>query len=307
MGLGDWFRRTFGGQPDLQSAPGEGGSERIAGPADSGRPATPRGSGQELTVDEKQRLEATLARLHPPRDMHDGAAWDDYWKSDLMFRAMEVGLSDTLASDMTLPPLLSLRGAQTVLCAGNGLSTEAVSLALHGFDVTALDLSAAPAEIFAHQMRNPKYRLNRISGTAVRDDGSVVIGAVGLIDPELCLPMHRSADCPNKGGGALRFVTGDLMNPELCPGPFDVVIERRTLQLFQGAEREEALGRLVARLRTPGVFVSHQHDGGWRPGQARTHFAKKWLESHGFTLYPGTMFKRPERTSRLACLVFSTG
>jgi hypothetical protein len=158
-------------------------------------------------------------------------------------------------------------------------------------------------------MRRPEYRLNRISGLAVRDDGSVTISASALIETDLCPPMHQSAECPNKGGGALSFVTGDLTNPQLCPGPFDVVIERRTLQLFQGASQAEALDELISRLRTPGIFVSHHHAGDWRPGDTRAHYAESWLKSRSFVLRLGDGSREHDATStpRLACLLFSTG
>lgn len=295
MSLGDWFRRVFGSKPAVEG----------------GRPAMKGGSGRSLPDAERERLEAMLAALEagPPGDMHDGRAWDEYWKNQVKVGVadMEVSLMDGMASDATLPALLSRREARTVLCAGNGLSTEAISLALHGFDVTALDISSVPAQLLAAQMRRPESRLNRIPGMAVRDDGSVTISVSGLIEPEMCPPMHQSADCPNKGGGALSFVTGDLTDPELCPGPFDVVIERRTLQLFQGTAQAEALDRLIARLRAPGVFVSHQHAGGWRPGDERTHYAESWLQSRGFVVRSGKESREHDSTPRLACLMFSTG
>ena len=96
----------------------------------------------------KEQAESWLAaleagRLDPPRDPHDRGAWDEYWKNQLKVGALEQGLSDQMSSDTALPRLLAVRGARTILCAGNGLSMEAISLALLGFDVTALDISAA--------------------------------------------------------------------------------------------------------------------------------------------------------------------
>jgi hypothetical protein len=237
--------------------------------------------------------------------MHDRSAWDEYWKNHARFGAMEVAINDDLGSDETLPALLAARGARTVLCAGNGLSSEALSLALHGLVVTALDLSAVPAQLVAEGFRHPEHPLHRIPGIRVDDDGAVTFGGEGPIDPALCPEMHRSADCPNKGGGALSFVTGDLTDPEVCPGPFDVVLERRTLQLFQGHAQEDALERLIARLGTPGVFVSHQHAGCWRPDEPRTHYAEAWLRSRGFVVRSGR--GSPDAAPRLACLLFSTG
>ena len=242
-------------------------------------------------------------RLNPPQDVHDRGAWDEYWRNQLEVGAGEQGFSDQMFSDMTLPGLLTGRGARTILCAGNGLSTEAISLALLGFNATALDISAVPGKMFGAMLRDEENPLRRIPGFTMRDDGSVTFGDAGLIDPELCPPMHRSAEYPPRGGGALSFVTGDLIDAELCPGPFDVVIERRTLQLFPDAERLLALDRLVSRLANRGVFVSQQHEGRWTPGDDRTHYAEAWLASRGFVMQSGTT----DVAARLACLMFSSG
>src|SRR5215208_3956911 len=66
-------------------------------------------------------------------------------------------------------------------------------------------------------------------------------------------------------------VTGDLLDPSACPGPFDVIVERRTLQLFDDTERPRALVALTNRLSPRGLFVTHAHLGGWRPGRPRAH------------------------------------
>jgi len=142
----------------------------------------------------------------------------------------------------------------------------------------------------------------------VRDDGSVTFGDDSIvIDPELCPPMHRSADHPPQGGGSLAFVTGDLTSPDMCAGPFDVVIERRTLQLFNSSEQIEALACLVGRLGERGVFVSQQHWGRGRPGDVPPHFAAAWLGSQGFVVRSKAERAECDSLARLACLVVSTG
>jgi hypothetical protein len=119
--------------------------------------------------------------------------------------------------------------------------------------------------------------------------------------------MHESADYPVRGGGSLSLATGDLADPGVCPGPYDVVIERRTLQLFPEAERLEALNRLVARLSNRGVFVSQEHRGSWKPGDDRTHYADAWLASRGFVMHRDTAARELAVVARLACLTLSTG
>ena len=260
----------------------------------------------------KKQAEAWLAALEaghldPPRDPHDRGAWDEYWKNQLKVGALDQGISDQMSSDTALPGLLAGRGARTILCAGNGLSMEAISLALLGFDVTALDISTVPAAVFAALLRDEEHPLHRIASFRLRDDGSVTFDRGDSIDLESYPPMHESADYPVRGGGSLSFATGDLADPEVCPGPYDVVIERRTLQLFPDAERLTALDRLVARLSDRGVFVSEEHRGSWKPGDDRTHYANAWLASRGFVMRPDTVASESGVPARLACLTFSTG
>ena len=245
--------------------------------------------------------------LHPPRDVHDPAAWDAYWRNHLSVGPLEQGFADMMSSDPELPGLLAGRDARTILCAGNGLSSEALSLALLGFHVTGLDISAVPGEVFASSLRRPEHPVHGIPGFSI-DDGNVVSFVdAGPIEPERCPPIHRSAEYLPKGGGTLSFVTGDLMNPQVCAGPFDVVIERRTVQLFPSEERLPAVQRLVARLANRGLFVSHQHAGGWTPGEPRTHYAEEWLRSQGFVVRSRSGRELAESAPRVASLMFSTG
>jgi hypothetical protein len=264
-----------------------------------------------LPPEAQQRLKALVAgyedgSLRPPHDVHDGAAWDRYWRAHLEVGLVEQAFNDWMSSDPQLVGLLGGRGARTILCVGNGLSGEAPSLALHGFDVVALDISAVPTESHRTKWENPEHPARRIPGFAVRSDEAWTFGPPDPIDPAMCPPIHKSPEYPNRGGGSLSVVTGDLMNPELCPGPFDVVVERRTVQLFPRTERPAALERLVARLADRGAFVSHEHQGGWRPGASRTHFAEAWLTERGFAL-DGWGSEMPAAEGRIARLVFTSG
>lgn len=273
---------------------------------------SPHANEKRLSAEGMEKAEAWLAAvqsgvLDPPQDVHDRGAWDEYWRNHLKVGILDQKFSDQMSSEATLPGLLAGRDSRTILCAGNGLSTEATSLALLGFDVTALDISGVPGEVFGAMMRDAEHPLRRVPGFSMRGDGSVTFDAPGSIDPGLCPPMHRSAAYPPRGGGSLSFATGDLLDPEACPGPFDVVIERRTVQLLPEADRLLALDRLVARLPNRGVFVSHQHAGGWKPGDDRTHYAKAWLSSRGFVMHSGTTIRQSGEAARLAWLMFSTG
>jgi len=216
--------------------------------------------------------------LAVPDDVHDREAWDRYWRTQIEVGAIEQGFNDMMASDPQLVSLLIERGATSILCAGNGLSSEAYALALHGFAVTALDI--APIVAAAHRgayIDGPQA----MPGLTLREDGAIAFPA-GPIDSEVCPRIHRAEGVSPRGGGSLRYAIGDLMDADVCPGPFDVVIERRTVQLFPAAERAAALARLTGRLGPRAFFISHQHKGAWRPHEPRTHYAEEWLDSSDF-------------------------
>ena len=244
--------------------------------------------------------------LQPPRDVHDADAWDVYWKNQIKYGPMDQGLSDLMSSDERLIGLLMRRGVSTVLCAGNGRSTEAVSLALHGFQVTALDLSRVIASSFTEWLRNPEHRIHRIPGARV-DGDAIVFEGEGPIPREMCPEIHANDTHLPQRGGSLRYVWGDLAAADVCPGPFDAIIERRTVQLFPDAEKEQALDRLAARLAERGAFLSHMHDGGGGPNRHRPHHAREWARSRGFVMSFGEDEETWQSAPRVACVWMTTG
>ena len=123
----------------------------------------------------------------------------------------------------------------------------------------------------------------------------------------MCPNIHRNDAHPPTAGGRLTFVCGDLSDPAICPGPFDVVIERRTVQLFPEAERETALDCLAARLSERGMLVSHMHDGGGGPGRHRPHHAREWAKARGFVIDDWRNTDVAATATRLARTFLSTG
>ena len=239
-----------------------------------------------------------------PKDVHDVQGWNRYWTAELAQGGMEQGFGDMLASDPEFIPTLTRRRARSVLCVGNGLSTEAMALALHGFEVTALDLSTVPQAAFAAMLADTNHPLRRVPGLTVGPAGDVTFAGTDPIDPVFCPRMHETDSHRPSGGGSLAYVTGDLLDVNVCGGPFDVVIERRTVQLFSLEERSIALERLAARLAPQGLLVSHQHMGWWKPGQPRDHYASEWTRANGFI---SPQAEEPTPPARVASLVFTTG
>ncbi|MEO8520124.1 MAG: hypothetical protein ABI603_02110 [Acidobacteriota bacterium] len=273
------------------------------------RPRTANSAGQEAkpSMSEQHRAAAWLAAVESgaldiPRDVHDAAAWNRYWEKNLEVGAVDQGFNDLMSSDQTLLSLLYRRGVRKILCAGAGLSNESLALFLHGFDVTALDISSVPRAAFGRNVAEGP--LSRIPGIEHRADGSVAIPADQAIDASMCPPIHRAAGSAPRGGGSLSYVTGDLLYADVCCEIFDAAIERRTVQLFPDAEQNLALDRLAGRLAPRALLVSHQHRGNWKPGSPREHFASGWLDKSDFVSYRET---DAETAARVARLVYTTG
>ncbi len=262
-----------------------------------------------MSPEPRQRLDGWLAAmeagdLRTPDDVHDAQAWNRYWRQQIDVGPIEQGFNDMMSSDRRLVAFLRQRGVTTILCAGAGLSTEPLALALAGFEVTALDISDIPRAAIASQILNGTHPVSRIPGVTVTADRATVAMPSGtFIDQQLCPPIHRSED-PPRGGGSLSYVIGDLSDPAICPGAFDAVIERRTVQLFPRNEQHSALNRLAARLGPRGFLLSHQHWGNWKPNQPRRHYASDWLTASDFVAENASS---ASDTARLARLLLTTG
>ena len=184
-------------------------------------------------------------------------------------------LFDMLVHDRNLVAVMARHGMTRVLCAGNGISQEPRALAAAGFNVVALDLSptaARLAQVWRLQPRELEH----------------------LLGPE-----------PPCSGGSVEYVTGSILDSVLCPGPFDVIVERGTLQLFRPEERSVAVEALARRLGAEGIFLSHCHDRGWRPPAEPVHALEAVFRLSGWTIVRGSLDEKP--AGRCAWLTMSTG
>jgi hypothetical protein len=213
-----------------------------------------------------------FAWLNPPADPLDVAAWDRYWTEHIK-HGIGPPFFDMFCNDQNLIEAMNANGMKTVLCAGNGISQEPRALAQAGFRVMALDKSPKAVEI-ARNFEFPEQAL-----------------------AHFCDPGLR------RTGGQVEFVIGDLLNSASYPGPFDVIIERRTVQLFENVET--ALNALISRLGQDGILLSHCHDGGWRPPAKPRHYTRSWLERNGWTIWNGGPGRKPP--GRVAWIEMSTG
>ena len=215
-----------------------------------------------------------LSWLSPPSNVHDSAAWDRYWNGHVS-NGIGPGLYDMMAGDPETAKAMAEMGINTVLCAGSGISQEPRALAAAGFEVTALDLS--PAAMKLAQAWN-----------------------FGSADLERFLAPDQ-----RRTSGSAHFIVGDLLDLALCSGPFDMIIERCTLQNFPEEERGRALDALIARLTKNGIFLSHCHDGGWRPGREPFHPIRTLFVERGWTIWVWSPTQRP--AGRSAWIYQTTG
>jgi hypothetical protein len=214
-----------------------------------------------------------LRDLMPPNEVHASEPWDKYWR--LQFETGVWGFNDMFIDDRALVRAMDARGFRTVLCVGAGLSLEPHALVAAGFAVTMLDIS-------------------RDVVTAMRS---------GAFKPEAFDRILYASQL--RPGGTLECVAGDLMDATLCPGPYDVVIERKTLQLFPQGERGAALAAVAARMNPHGVLFTHVHDGGAGPTRPGTHYVEPFLAGCGFVR--GTFESSSTTGGRTAVTFLSTG
>lgn len=215
-----------------------------------------------------------LSWLNPPEDPLDVAGWDQYWVEQIG-HGLGPRLFDMMCDDRDLVRVMNAEGMGNVLCAGNGMSQEPRALSEAGFHVVALDLSPRAAEI-ARGVDFPPEAFETF-----------------------CEPGMR------RPGGHVEFVVGDFLDAEVCPGPFDVIIERRTAQLFGNSGIGEVLGALAKRLNQDGIFLSHCHDGGWRPPAEPRHYTTAWFEENQWTIWNGSPDGKPR--GQVAWPEMSTG
>jgi SAM-dependent methyltransferase len=213
--------------------------------------------------------------LEPPAVLTDGAAWDRYWENHLRL-GFGPTMFDMMIDDGDL--VRSMRDARlfTVLCVGNGMSMEPRALAAAGLAVTALDVAPRVTSFASRVPLDDEYIARLLGGTGQR------------------------------AGGTVEFATGSAFDPIVCPGPFDVIIERRTAQNYAATNSmPQFLAAVARRLAPRGLFVSHFHDGGWRPGKPETHLPGEWFTSNGWPIVRG---KHAGPVSRqMAWLIRSTG
>ncbi len=231
----------------------------------------------------------TLYRAKSRPRILDAKFWDVWWNDRIsqgrvrgfLFPMVEAPLvkydgnyRDVVNRDDLLIAIMAKYGLRRVLCAGSGLSQEPRALAEAGFDVTALDLS-------------PR--------------------ALGVARAFEFGPDDMGWFCDlgaRRTGGQLDFVVGSLLDRGVCPGPFDVIIERRTVQTFAEQQRSTALQALTGRLGDQGILLSHCNDICYFTSKRAFHASESWFRGNHWTIWNGA--PSSNFSGRVAWLVRST-
>jgi len=108
MSLRGWFRQVVGPRfstriPSRESQ--EHRSDARTSKSDDPNLDSENPGGEGLSAARIKDLEDMLAALEagcldPPRDVRDPDAWDEYWKNQMKFGAMERTLMDGMSSDL---------------------------------------------------------------------------------------------------------------------------------------------------------------------------------------------------------------
>ncbi|TAF06644.1 MAG: hypothetical protein EAZ77_11895 [Nostocales cyanobacterium] len=193
-----------------------------------------------------------------PTNVNDAEGWNYFWKYIISMYPEEL-LFDLFDDSDFLIPFLKKLGYQTILCAGNGISLEPYALAYAGFDVTALDVSG--------------YANQYVSNYKISDKELKYISYFSDLNIE-----EISTEILQKVK-TVKFVTGSICDADICPGLFDVIITRRTVQLFNIISQEQviaAMQSLLNRLSPTGLLINHGHNA-----YAINDFLQNWLLSRG--------------------------
>lgn len=200
--------------------------------------------------------------------------WDSYWKSRISDKDADGKFFYFEITDELVPILRKLH-LRKILCVGNGVSLEAPALAYAGFEVDVLDVSQEAIDFLSN------YKLT-----------------VDDLKKFYSENQHRP-------GGKINYIIGDFTDKSICPGGYDVIITRRTLQYFTRNDFFGVLNILIEKLNDGGIFINHTHNA-YDVGFA----IEKYLTIRNFVIYhslSNTHFPSLPNKRKVAWLFGSSG
>lgn len=187
-------------------------------------------------------------RSSEPEDWRDALGWESYWR----FRAIAPGVGRYLfgTSDAVMLRYLmrqkraNIRDRSArVLVVGSGLSLLPQALAAAGFGVTVLELSATAIAC----------------ASTIEPSDADLARLFELACDELDVSSHQEFLRPD---GSVVWIEGDLFDPSVCRGPYDLIVLTRTLDGLSDFDIRVAVPRLDPRLAPNGwCWVVVQNSG----------------------------------------------
>ncbi len=211
----------------------------------------PYDSEEQRQIDQRLRAIEVQFGMRPPIDPASIEGWDRYWRYHLNTHEVPYKLTHYFEVTKPLMPIIHTHHYTTALSVGCGISLEVRGFAAGGLQAVGLDVSR------------------------------IAIGYAAKC-PLFVVYQDRFLDQrEQRPGGTVEFVVGNVLDPTTCPGPFDVIVSRGTIQYFHRLNMlDTALQALVNRLSAQGILVIGTH--GDVPAMEPI---TEWLRSHHFTVY----------------------
>ena len=165
----------------------------------------------------------------PGFDVFSPAAWDVWWKERLAAHTPPIELCHLWEPIRPALPRMRAENARSVLSVGCGICLDLRAFAAAGLAVTGLDISSVAIE----------YARTTVLGDRIQ---------------------HFLDDADLRPGGTLELAHGDLFDSAQCPGPYDVVLCRSTIQYFHFDGRlPAAIAAIADRLAPSGLLIIGTH------------------------------------------------
>jgi hypothetical protein len=210
----------------------------------------------------------------PPRDWHDAAAWERYWRrvtANAFHRNCHAGPLGSGA--LAYLPQLREQQLRRILFAGNGISEVPHAFVHSGFEVTVLDVSPAASQLVASTALSPDDLIRYFPEFRKRKGKPHEMELDESRSRERVAREHRA-------GGRLVVLTEDLFH-HMPAEPYDAISSARALQGFSPDAQRSLLSRFGAWV-VPGAICIVETMNVW--DEVYRRFLEETAAAAGFFL-----------------------